>query len=138
MKYNFKLDDNILIISTYIYNMKKKNELPIHPVIEKIRKIIADKGLTQIAAAELAGTSPSQFSKILSGEVQLSLWQLSNFATNLNLEIIDVFTYPDKYTISGYVSEDVEAILQIKLRKDRKEQILKLVFGDNNLEILNK
>lgn len=47
--------------------MKKKNETPIHPVIEKIRKIIADRGLTQIVAAEFAGTSPSQFSKILGG-----------------------------------------------------------------------
>lgn len=138
MKYYFILNDNILIISAYIYDMRKKNEYPIHPVIDKIRKIIADKGLTQVAAAELAGTSPSQFSKILSGEVQLSLWQLSNFATNLNLAIIDVFTYPDKYTLSGCDAEEVEAILQIKLRKDRKEQVLKLVFGDNNLEILNK
>ena len=34
--------------------MKKKNETPIHPVIEKIRKIIADRGLTQIVAAEFA------------------------------------------------------------------------------------
>ncbi|WP_308759527.1 helix-turn-helix transcriptional regulator [uncultured Bacteroides sp.] len=119
--------------------MKKKNETPIHPVIEKIRKIIADRGLTQIVAAEFAGTSPSQFSKILGGEVQLSLWQLSNFATNLDMDIIDVFTYPQKYTLNGKSEEeDLEAILQIKLKKDRKEQVLKLVFGDNNLEILNK
>lgn len=118
--------------------MKKKNEAPIHPVIEKIRKIIADKRLTQNVAAEFAGTSPSQFSKILNGEVQLSLWQLSNFAKNLNMDIIDVFTYPQKYTLTGKEADDVEAILQIKLKKDRKEQVLKLVFGDNNLEILNK
>ncbi|MCF0254902.1 MAG: helix-turn-helix transcriptional regulator [Bacteroides heparinolyticus] len=109
-----------------------------HPVIDKIRKIISDKGLTQIAAAEFAGISPSQFSKILSGEVQLSLWQLSNFATNLNMDIIDVFTYPQKYTLNGKDTEDIEAVLQIKLRKDRKEQILKLVFGDNDLEIFSK
>lgn len=34
--------------------------------------------------------------------------------------------------------EPVEAILQIKLKKDKKDQVLKLVFGDNNIEILNK
>lgn len=27
---------------------------------------------------------------------------------------------------------------QIKLGRDKKEQVLKVVFGDNNLEILNK
>ena len=118
--------------------MKKKSEFPIHPVIDKIRKIISDRGLTQGAAAEYAGTSASQFSKILSGEVQLSLWQLSKFASALNMDIVDVFTYPQKYTSDGKTSEDVEAILQIKLKKDRKDQVLKLVFGDNNLETLNK
>ena len=118
--------------------MKKKNETPIHPGIDKIRKIIAESGLTQIVAAEFAGPSPSQFSKLLGGEVQLSLWQLSNFATNLDMDIIDVFTYPQKYTLNGKSEEDLEAILQIKLKKDRKDQVLKLVFGDNNLEILNK
>ncbi len=34
--------------------------------------------------------------------------------------------------------EPVEAILQIRLRKEKKDQVLRLVFGDNNIEILNK
>jgi hypothetical protein len=34
--------------------------------------------------------------------------------------------------------DSIEAILQIKLQADKKDQILKLVFGENNLEILNK
>ena len=32
----------------------------------------------------------------------------------------------------------VERLLQIELKKDKKEQVMKLIFGDNNLEILNK
>ena len=35
-------------------------------------------------------------------------------------------------------SEPVEAILQIKLQKSKKDQVLKLIFGDNDIEILNK
>lgn len=118
--------------------MKNKSEYPVHPVIDKIRKILSDRGLTQGAAAEYAGTSASQFSKILNGEVQLSLWQLSNFARAMNMDIIDVFTYPQKYAPTGTVSEEVEAVLQIKLKKEKKDQVLHLVFGDNNLEILNR
>ncbi len=34
--------------------------------------------------------------------------------------------------------EPIEATLQIKLKRDKKDQVLKLVFGENNLEILNK
>ena len=37
-----------------------------------------------------------------------------------------------------YVRAQVEAVLQIKLKKDKKDQVLRLVFGDNNIEILNK
>ncbi|UVO59706.1 helix-turn-helix domain-containing protein [Bacteroides fragilis] len=70
--------------------MKKKKETPMHPVVENIRKIIMDKGITQVAASELVGTSASQMSKILNGEVQISIWQISNFATNLGMEIIHV------------------------------------------------
>lgn len=120
--------------------MKKKKEIPKHPVVENIRKIIVDKGITQEAAAEFVGTSASQMSKILNGGVQISIWQLSNFATNVGMELIDVFTYPERYvrTESEEVKEPLEAVLQIKLRKEKKEQVLKLVFGEKNLEILNE
>lgn len=118
--------------------MKKKEETKLHPVIEKIRKIINDKGLTQAAMAEYAGTTASQFSKILNGEVQISLWQISNIATNLNIDIIDIFTYPEKYVSAQSSKDEITASLTIQLKKEKKDQILKLVFGDNNLEILNK
>lgn len=118
--------------------MKKKEGSKIHPVIDKLRKIINDKGLTQAAMAEYAGTTGSQFSKILSGEVQISLWQLSNIATNLNMDIIDIFTYPEKYISNKDLNNDITASLTIQLKKEKKDQVLKLVFGDNNLDILNK
>ena len=59
---------------------------------------------------------------------------------NININrIIDVITYPDRYVkVQGSEAEPVEAVLQIKLKKDKKDQVLKLVFGDNNIEILNK
>ena len=52
---------------------------------------------------------------------------------------IDLITYPEIFIKTTEKEEDpVEAVLQIKLRKDKKDQVLKLVFGDNNIEILNK
>lgn len=91
--------------------------------------------------AEYAGTSASQFSKILSGEVQLSLRQISNIATNMGLREIDLFTYPDIYERrqnGENFSNEVRATLTIELSQSKKEQVLKLVFGENNLKILNK
>lgn len=66
-------------------------------IINNLRKLMNDRGLTQAAMSEYADTSPSQFSKILNGTVQLSLLQLSNIARNLSMSEIDLITYPEKY-----------------------------------------
>ena len=108
-------------------------------ILNNLRKVMRDRGLTQAAIAEYAGTSASQFSKILNGTVSLSLIQLSDIATNLSMREIDLIRYPEIFIKTTEKEEDpVEAVLQIKLRKDKKDQVLKLVFGDNNIEILNK
>lgn len=111
-----------------------------HSIIENIRKIISDKQISQKTMAEYAGTSASQFSKILNGEVQLSLRQISNIAINLGLREIDLYTYPDVYEKPGQkkFDDEIRASLTIELNKSKKDQVLKLVFGENNLEILNK
>lgn len=120
--------------------MKKENQKMLsEKIIGNIRKIMRDRGLSQVAMAEYAGTSESQFSKILNGKVQMSLWQLENLATALSIREIDLITYPQVYVEKNSGEEEpVEAVLQIKLKKDKKDQVLKLVFGDNNIEILNK
>lgn len=102
-------------------------------IISNIRKIMRDRNLTQAAAAEYMGTSESQFSKILNGNVRLSLLQLENFARNLSMREIDVITYPKVYVEKGRPDEEpVEAILQIRLKKGVREKVLKTVFGEGN------
>lgn len=108
-------------------------------IVDNIRKIMRDRNLTQVVMSEYMGTSESQFSKILSGKVQLSLWQLENLARNLSLREIDIITYPSVYLEKGGEGDEpVEAVLQLKLHKEKKDQVLKLVFGENIIEILNK
>ena len=107
-------------------------------VVSNLSKILRDKNLTQAAMAEYAGTTASQFSRILSGQTGLTLEHISNIARNLAMSEIDIITYPEKYVKQiPDKPEAVEAILQIKLQKEKKDQVLKLIFGDN-LEILNK
>lgn len=106
-------------------------------VVENIRKIIALKNLKQSAVGDFAGISESQFSRVLSGSVQLSLNQLADIASGLNMRVIDVITYPDVYVLEKKKEEDEhEVLLQLRLRKEKKEQVLKLVFGEN-VEILD-
>ena len=108
-------------------------------ILSNIKRIMRDRGLTQQTLAEYIEVGPSQFSKIIKGSVGLSMVQLSKLATSLSMREIDIITYPEVYVKpESKESEPVEAILQIKLKKDKKDQVLKLVFGDNNIEILNK
>ena len=120
--------------------MENNDYETINSILGNIRKIMNARNLKQATIAEYANTTPSQMSKILNGTVQLSLNQLANLATSLEMSIIDVISYPDVYVKAGAADkkEPVEAILQIKLQSDKKDQVLKLVFGENNLEILNK
>jgi len=54
----------------------------------------------------------------------------------LGVDVKDIITYPN--TEYNNSDDEVKAVLQIELKKDKKEQVMKLIFGDNNLEIFNK
>lgn len=108
-------------------------------VLLSLIKIMRDRNLTQAAMAEYMGVSPSHFGKVVRGEVKMSFVQMSNLASNLSMSEIDLMTYPDKYIRVGKPEDDpVKAVLQIELKKDKKDQVLKLLFGEHNIEILNK
>lgn len=108
-------------------------------VLRSLIKIMRDRNLTQAAMAEYMGVSPSHFGKVVRGEVKMSFVQMSNLAANLSMSEIDLMTYPDKYIRVGRPEDDpVKAVLQIELKKDKKDQVLKLLFGEHNIEILNK
>lgn len=102
-------------------------------------KIMRDRNLTQAAMAEYMGVTPSHFGKVVRGEVKMSFVQMSKLAANLSMGEIDLMTYPDKYIRVEKPEDDpVKAVLQIELKKDKKDQVLKLLFGEHNIEILNK
>ena len=83
----------------------------------------------------MMGVSESGISKILSGCGTLTLDHLANLARGLSVSVLDILSYSD---VRVDAIEPVEAILQIKLKKEKKDQVLKLVFGENNIEIFNR
>lgn len=118
------------------FNSMKKEHTDFYlAMVENVRKIMVDRKLTQVHLGDLMETSESSASKILSGQATLTLDHLANLARNLSISVSDIISYsaPRKDP-----AEPVEAILQIKLKKEKKDQVLKLIFGENNIEILNK
>lgn len=107
-------------------------------IIENLRKIILERNLKQATVGEFADISESQFSRVLNGTVQLSLRQLAKIASGLKMREIDIITYPNKYVLSENKDDDgTEVLLQLKLTKEKKDQVMKIVFGENNIEIIN-
>ena len=108
-------------------------------LIQNIIKIRNSKGLTKRSMAEAMGINEASYGRIENGKIALSYKQLADIARILDMPVINIITYPDKYVKSETPGDEpVEAVLQIKLKKDKKDQVLKLVFGENNIEILNK
>jgi len=115
--------------------MKKEHTEFYKQTLVNVRKIMSDRGFTQKAMGELMECSEGQASKILSGQANLTIDHLAYMARELSVSVIDILSYSDKERKDG---DPVEAILQIKLKKEKKDQVLRLVFGENNIEILNK
>lgn len=108
-------------------------------IVKSIKEIRLQKSINQQQIADALNVDVAVVSNIEKGKRDLKVKELEIISNALGISVIDLITYPKKYVEKNSNEyEPVEAILQIKLKKDKKEQILKLVFGDNNIEILNK
>ena len=108
-------------------------------IFEAIKEIRLQKGINQQIIADALNLDVAVVSNIEKGKRDLRVKELEIIWKALEVSVVDLFTYPDRYIkLTSKEEEPIEAILQIKLRKDKKDQVLKLVFGDNNIEILNK
>jgi transcriptional regulator with XRE-family HTH domain len=113
-------------------------------VLKNILAIRKKQGLSQESMALEMELAQSHYGKIERGLTVLTVKHIEKIAEIFKIRIIDIYTYPRKFidpeekgAIKSY-DNDIEAILQIKLRADKKDQVLRFVFGKNNLEILNK
>lgn len=119
-------------------------------IVSNIIKLMRDRDLKQSTLAERMNITQSQISKKLSGELRISLNDLAEIASALSkmaiqsgkpsVSVVDIITYPDKYAKvenGATQAEPIEAVLQIKLQKSKKDQVLRLIFGDNDIELLN-
>lgn len=104
-----------------------KGNSKVHYVVENVRKIMHDENLTQKTMSEFADISESQMSKVFNGSVQLSIWQLSNIASSLQINIIDLFTYPKKFVDSDKVEMAERISITFEVSPDKREHLLKMV-----------
>lgn len=102
-------------------------------ILSKIKILREKHNFSQDQMAEKMNITQSKYARFESGRTKTDLETLINFCDKLNLSLKEFFVYPDKLQQNN---NDLKAILQIELREDKKDQVLKFIFGDNNLELL--
>jgi len=107
-------------------------------ILENISKIRVNKKITQKSIAGFLEIEQGSYSLLERGERDLTIDRLLQIAIFFKMDVVDIITYPNKGSYNKENEEDIKAILQIELKKDKKDQVMKLIFWDNNLEILNK
>lgn len=108
-------------------------------IAKNIREIRLQKSINQKYIADALHVDDAVVSNIERGKRELKVSELEIISNVLGVSVVDLITYPKKYVESDMVNDEpMEAILQVRLRKDKKDQVLKLVFGENNIEILNR
>jgi len=110
--------------------MKKKSD-KYFELLENIAAIRKDKGLSQENIADAIGMKQAGYSLIEKGKRRLYYEPLLQIAIALGVSVTYIIDYKKQQK-----SDPVEVILQIKLNSNTKDQVLKLVFGQNNIKIL--
>ena len=107
----------------------------VNDVVRNFRLIRENKGLSQETVAEKMHKTQSSYARVERGATKIDLETLFMFAKVMDMSVIDIIAYPKKMVEEGE-KMSIEAILQLRLTRTKKDEVLKIVFGDNNLELL--
>lgn len=84
----------------------------------------------------MIGLPEAKWNKISNGKQNLTVQELSKIARLLNLEEVDIYTYPQKLVLDK--EDEFKAQITLELNKELKEKVLDLVFGNDKLKLINK
>jgi len=104
-----------------------------------IKEIRLQKSINQQVIADALNVDVASVSNLEKGKREIRFREIEIIANVLGVSVVDLITYPKKYVeVKEGEDHDVEAVLMIKLKESKKRQILKSIFGDENLEVLNQ
>ena len=105
-------------------------------ILEKIKDIRTQKGVSQDFIAEKLKIEQPSYGLIENGKRKLKYSTLEQIALALDMQVIDIITYPDVYVKRSQSQHEINATLTIQLNEKKREEVLKLVFGDENYKVL--
>lgn len=107
-----------------------------------IKEIREKAGFSQDEMAAKMNISQSTYARFETQTTKIDLDRVEDFAKALNMSIVDVITFPDRYINVVDIGKEInrtepEVIVQIKVTKSKREEILKTILGDN-VELLKE
>ena len=106
-----------------------------------IKQCVDDKGISHSAFAKSIGLHRQNVERTVFEKTSLDTNLLCTISEVLDEDFFKFYRTNDTVICNknNYnTTEEIKAVLTIELKREKKEQVLRLVFGDNNLEILNK
>ncbi|MCL2041454.1 MAG: helix-turn-helix domain-containing protein [Bacteroidales bacterium] len=107
-------------------------------ILKNVRMFREQANLSQEQLADEMKITQSKYARFECGKSKTDLEVLLSFCKTLNKSLLEVITYPEIYVnvsdVYNYKEEDRVSVA-IELKKDKREEVLKLIFGDNNLEV---
>lgn len=106
---------------------------------QEVRRKVEESGMSKAKFAELLGIARQNIEKTVFQKHSLDTDLLCNISEVLNCNFFDYFKSDSACNKTDYnEKKEVKATLTIEMGAEKKEQVLRFVFGDNNIEILNK
>ncbi len=107
----------------------------------KIKEIRESAGLSQYQMAEKMDITQSAYARFESSKSKIDLNRLECFANALGMSIVDVIKYPEHYINVKDIAKEMRAYepdvtLQIKVKEEKRDEIMRIVLGDKNIELL--
>lgn len=99
-------------------------------VVDNIKQIRLQKGISQEIIAEALHLDGSVISNIESGKRELKVKELEVIARCLGVSEIDLFTYPKRYVEAELIDKSAEKVsVTFEVSPDKRDYLLKLVLG---------
>lgn len=106
---------------------------------QEVRKKVEESGMSKAKFAELLGVARQNIEKTVFQKHSLDTDLLCNISEVLNYNFFDYYKSNDSCNNTDYIEQkEIKATLSIEMGAEKKEQVLRFVFGDNDIEILNK
>ena len=107
----------------------------------KIREVRESRELSTYDVAKLMKIPQATYSRFERGASKIDLERLEQFATVMGLSVIDVLVWPKHYIDVEDIPSHVKAyepdvLIQLKVRGDKRQAVLKAVLGNESVELL--